>query len=75
MNGTIDKVRSRHASARRTLASVGPENTLARGYAILTEADGGAVIREAGSQAIGNAVRARLAQGELTLTVTAVQKD
>ncbi len=52
----------------RALASVSPLSTLGRGYAILRGADGG-VLRRAADARAGDAVTARLAEGELRLRV------
>jgi exodeoxyribonuclease VII large subunit len=62
--------RDRHAlqQAARTLHAVSPLATLERGYAILFDADG-KVLRSAHGAEPGDALRARLADGELTLRV------
>jgi exodeoxyribonuclease VII large subunit len=57
----------RHAG--HALHAVSPLATLERGYAILFEADG-QVLRSAKHVAIGTALRARLADGELPLRVS-----
>ena len=57
----------RHAG--HALHAVSPLATLERGYAILFEADG-QVLRSAKHVAVGTALRARLADGELPLRVT-----
>ncbi|MBD8898450.1 exodeoxyribonuclease VII large subunit [Rhodanobacter sp. DHG33] len=62
--------RDRHAlqQAARTLHAVSPLATLERGYAILFDADG-KVLRSAQGAESGDVLRARLADGELTLRV------
>jgi exodeoxyribonuclease VII large subunit len=57
-----------HTLAR--LRALSPASTLARGYAIVQRADGH-VLRAAADAAAGDALRVRLAEGELTATVTA----
>jgi len=52
------------------LQSVSPLNTLARGYAIVSD-EYNHVVRDATQVAIGTALRARLQRGQLELTVTA----
>lgn len=63
--------RDRHAlqQAARTLHAVSPLATLERGYAILFDADS-KVLRSAQGVESGDALRARLADGELTLRVS-----
>jgi exodeoxyribonuclease VII large subunit len=63
--------RDRHVlqQAARTLHAVSPLATLERGYAILFDADG-KVLRSAQGVESGDALRARLADGELTLRVS-----
>ncbi len=56
--------------ATRTLQAVSPLATLARGYAIVTDA-GGHVITDSREVAPGTPIEARLARGRLDATVTA----
>jgi exodeoxyribonuclease VII large subunit len=56
-----------HTLAR--LRALSPAATLRRGYAIV-QAPGGAVVRAPGEVAPGDALRVRLAEGELTATVS-----
>jgi exodeoxyribonuclease VII large subunit len=58
-----------HTLAR--LRALSPAATLRRGYAIVQRAGDGAVLREAAQVDIGDALRVRLAAGELAATVTA----
>jgi exodeoxyribonuclease VII large subunit len=59
---------SRVAALGAALASLDPVAVLERGYAVLTAADG-AIITSAADASSGDAVRARLADGELALEV------
>lgn len=51
--------------------SVSPLAVLARGYAIISDEQGG-VLRRATDVAVGQAIRARLGQGEISATVTGI---
>ena len=64
----------RVALLARTLHGVSPLATLDRGYAIVLDADGKAVT-DAASVRKGDAIRARLARGELLASVTRVVKE
>jgi exodeoxyribonuclease VII large subunit len=59
-----------HILAR--LRALSPAATLERGYAIVQRADNGAVLRDPADAADGDAVRLRLAGGELAARVTAM---
>jgi exodeoxyribonuclease VII large subunit len=61
--------RLRLAGLARALASVSPLATLARGYSILREGDGGPVVRRADQVRTGDTLEARLAEGRLRLRV------
>jgi exodeoxyribonuclease VII large subunit len=54
---------------RQLLHSLNPLAILERGYAIISDAEGG-VVRSADAVAPGDALRARLAHGEIAVTVT-----
>ncbi len=56
----------------RMLDSLSPLGTLQRGYAIVTD-QAGRVVSDAAAVAVGDEVRARLARGQLGLTVTKVE--
>ncbi|MEO8671649.1 MAG: exodeoxyribonuclease VII large subunit [Tahibacter sp.] len=58
------------AELARALNAVSPLATLARGYAILFDAESGRIIRSAGEVEPGQSLRARLADGELRLRAT-----
>jgi exodeoxyribonuclease VII large subunit len=55
--------------AARALQTVSPLATLERGYAIVFDSEG-RVLRDAGNAPPGTPLRARLAEGELSLKVT-----
>ena len=65
-HSTAPRTTSRHTRARVTALS--PAATLERGYAVLQRSDGG-VVRRAGDTAVGEPLRARLAEGELGVEV------
>jgi exodeoxyribonuclease VII large subunit len=60
----------RLSQAQRALHAVSPLATLARGFAIVTRADG-TLVGDAATLAIGETVEARLARGSITARVTA----
>ncbi len=64
----LEQSRSRLAVTVRTLDAVGPLATLSRGYAIVTDRDQ-RIIRSSESVAIGDAITARVAHGELECRV------
>jgi exodeoxyribonuclease VII large subunit len=59
-----------HTLAR--LRALSPAATLERGYAIVQRSDNGAVLRDPADASVGDAVRLRLAGGELAARVTAM---
>ena len=65
----LSDVRARLSETTRALHSISPQGTLERGYSILTRAEDGALVRAAESVKRGEKVHARLAKGELDLTV------
>ncbi len=60
----------RLAALVRALQAVSPGRTLDRGYAIVTRADDGALVRGVEQVQIGDAIDTRLADGGLRSTVT-----
>ena len=64
----LDRAGTELAHTLARLRTLSPAATLQRGYAIVQRADG-AVVRAAGDVAAGDAVRIRLAEGELAATV------
>jgi exodeoxyribonuclease VII large subunit len=67
---SIAAARQRLESTVRALHATGPEATLARGYAIVTGADG-RVLRDAAETAPGSKLGVRLWRGSIAATVTA----
>ncbi len=65
----LSDVRARLSETTRALKSISPQGTLERGYSILTRAEDGTLVRAAQSVKSGERVHARLAKGELDLTV------
>jgi len=65
----VERRAARLGELGRTLHAVSPLATLERGYAILLERESGRVLRSAAHASPGHALRARLADGELDLTV------
>lgn len=66
--------RERLAHYQRLLTSLGPENTLSRGYAIVQDAQGN-VIRAADQTEQGDAVRIRLSRGKVIATVDKIERE
>ena len=72
--GAMTNARRRLEVAATTLNAVSPLATLERGYAIVTDATG-AVLRDSAGLETGQPIRARLAHGRLTATVTATESN
>ena len=70
----IEQRRTQMNIAVRTLNALSPLATLTRGYAIVTDAQGHAVL-EAGKLQAGDAIMARLSKGRLSATVNHVKPD
>jgi len=68
MQGRLQSGRQRLAHLAQMLDSLSPLNTLARGYAILSDSSG-AVISDAATVSKGDRLQARLARGRLDVTV------
>lgn len=66
--GLITGAQRRMDVARSALRSLGPQNTLNRGYAIVTD-PGGRILTDAGQAPEGSDIRARLARGTLRARV------
>lgn len=60
----------RHEVARRTLHAVSPLATLDRGYAIVSRAEDGKLLRDTTAAPIGTRIIARLGRGHLEAIVT-----
>ncbi len=71
MSGELSRLTHRVDLAQRTLRSTGPLATLARGYAIVTRADG-TLLTDATVVAPGEQIEARLASGRLRARVSEV---
>jgi exodeoxyribonuclease VII large subunit len=71
---SIAQPRNRLELAMRTLHAVSPLATLQRGYAIVTDAQGH-VLQEAAQVATGDTIGARLAHGNVTARVLAVDPE
>ncbi len=69
-----ERGRLRLARAAASLNALSPLSVLARGYAVVTAADGTALTRAEGVE-VGDPVRIRLSSGALTTTVAAVEPD
>jgi exodeoxyribonuclease VII large subunit len=74
MTGSLTAVEQRLALAARTLHAVSPLATLARGFAVVTRADGG-LLRDASQAEPGTEIEARLSKGRLRATVTRQIQD
>lgn len=68
----VDRQRSRFTLAARQLNIVSPLATLDRGYAIITRADGH-VVSSVAQVSVGEEIRTRLAEGQLTAIVKSVE--
>ncbi len=69
MREYVSRLRHRVDLADRTLKAASPDATLARGFAIVTRADG-TVVTDARSVAAGEEIQAQLASGRLQARVT-----
>ena len=63
--GRLRRERGRLAAASAVLGALGPEATLARGYAIVRRAEDGAIVRDPAESPPGTRLRLRVARGEL----------
>jgi exodeoxyribonuclease VII large subunit len=71
----LASVSHRLATAARALESVSPLATLARGYAIATQRDTGALVTDAGDVGKGTDVTIRVHRGRFNATVSNVERD
>ncbi|MBM28937.1 MAG: exodeoxyribonuclease VII large subunit [Halieaceae bacterium] len=74
MNQQIKAARAELAYKTKLLASLGPEQTLGRGYAIVTDLQGN-VLKDALQASKGDSLNVRLGSGSLTTEVTAHPGD
>ncbi|MDX1512693.1 MAG: exodeoxyribonuclease VII large subunit, partial [Gammaproteobacteria bacterium] len=75
MEQHLSDQRARVSETVRALNTVSPLRTLDRGYAIVTRAADGSLVRASTDVAPGDAVRARLSRGGLDLTVDRRRKS
>jgi exodeoxyribonuclease VII large subunit len=66
----LDRADSELTHTRARVVALSPAATLQRGYAVLQKADGH-VVRDPDEVAAGEALRARVAEGEFTVRVDA----
>jgi exodeoxyribonuclease VII large subunit len=66
--GRVGQARSRLDAASASLAALGPQATLDRGYAIVRRSDDARIVRAPGDAPAGTALRVRVAHGELDAT-------
>lgn len=71
MTRVLRQLTSEVAQKEQLIRTLGPENTLARGYALVTTADG-RIVRSAEDTATDDKINVRLASGRLTADVTSV---
>ena len=71
----VERIAARLRVVSRALDAVGPQATLDRGYAIVTDADKGTLITDAARVSTGARIAARLASGEIAATVTGTNED
>jgi exodeoxyribonuclease VII large subunit len=72
--GRVHRAGQRLALAQRALNAVSPLAVLARGFAVVTRADG-SLVTEASAVRPGDAIEARLARGVLTARVTGTREE
>jgi exodeoxyribonuclease VII large subunit len=73
MGGRLARARTDLGAGRAGLGALSPFATLERGYAIVRDA-AGAIVRDAGTQAVGSAIDVRLSRGELGARVERVRE-
>jgi exodeoxyribonuclease VII large subunit len=70
LSGALDRADDNLAHTRARVTALSPQATLERGYAVLQREDG-SVVRRAMDTTVGELLRGRVAQGELTVEVRA----
>ena len=75
MEAQLGGLGQRLALASRTLDAVSPLATLARGFAVVSRAADGALLRDAADAPAGTEIEARLARGTLRARVTGTKTD
>ena len=73
--GSLGALEQRLALASRTLDAVSPLATLGRGFAVVSRADDGTLLRDAAQAPAGTEIEARLARGRLRATVISTTQD
>jgi len=75
VGATLGLLEQRLALASRTLDAVSPLATLGRGFAVVSRASDGALLREAAQAPAGTEIEARLSKGRLRARVTTSIED
>ncbi len=75
MQTRLSQSRARLNVASRTLDTMGPQATLARGYAIVTHGADGTIARDSRDLTQGDALNIRLAAGRAGVIVTETDHD
>jgi exodeoxyribonuclease VII large subunit len=75
MRCQLDRFGQQLAKSSRTLHAVSPLATLNRGYALAVRQPDGALVRSVEQLAVGDSVRTRVADGQFTSRVTAIEKS
>jgi exodeoxyribonuclease VII large subunit len=74
-SGSLNAFEQRLALASRTLDAVSPLATLGRGFAVVSRADDGVLLRDAAQAPPGTEIEARLSKGRLRAKVVSTIKD
>jgi exodeoxyribonuclease VII large subunit len=72
---SLNALEQRLALAARTLDAVSPLATLARGFAVVSRADNGQLLRDSAQVPPGTEIEARLSKGKLRATITGQIRD
>jgi exodeoxyribonuclease VII large subunit len=75
LSGSLNALEQRLALAVRTLNAVSPLATLERGFAVVSRADNGELLRDAAHAPAGTEIEARLSKGKVRATVTGQIRD
>jgi len=75
MRQRLEAAAKRFAVAAASLQAVSPLATLQRGYAIVSDAKTGAVVRDASKVSVNDRIEARLARGSLRAVVDKTRPD
>ena len=65
----LNEERARLASLVRAFEALGPQQTLERGYAIISRLESGEIVRDAGAIHAGERIQARLKSGSIVAKV------